>query len=342
MGLNEKFFTTAASPESYFETVLWDGNGATTRSITGVGFDPDLVWVKKRSGGTAGNHSLYDVVRGAGERLNSNNSSIETTVTNGVKSFINDGFTIGNGDEVNGSGSSQKYVAWCFKAGGAAVSNTDGGINSNVSVNNDLGFSIVSYAGNSTVGATVGHGLNSTPEMIIVKRLSGIENWAVYTAYSHPTVPENYLLTLDNNSFAGLNSTRWNNTSPTPTLFSLGTSQAVNSSSNNYIAYCFASKTGFSKLGSYTGTGNNMTVNVGFEPAFVFIKNTSSAASWHIFDNKRTTANPSTAALFPNEDIDEADYNGVFEFTSTGFRNLIQTTSLNKPNDVYVYYAIAV
>ena len=138
-----------------------------------------------------------------------------------------------------------------FGKPGYLTRNNEGTIESTVSVNNDLGFSIASYTGNGTAGATVGHGLDSTPEMVIVKRLSGIENWAVYTAYSHPTAPENYLLTLDENYAASLNSTRWNNTAPTSVTFSVGTSQAVNASSNNYIAYCFTSKPNYSKVGSY-------------------------------------------------------------------------------------------
>ena len=233
-----------------------------------------------------------------------------------------------------------------FGKPGYLTRNNEGTIESTVSVNNDLGFSIASYTGNGTAGATVGHGLDSTPEMVIVKRLSGIENWAVYTAYSHPTAPENYLLTLDENYAASLNSTRWNNTAPTSVTFSVGTSQAVNASSNNYIAYCFTSKPNYSKVGSYTGANSSVFVSTGFEPAFVMIKFTSGSigyGGWFIYDNKRDTTNPVSVFLQANTngtEINNSSYS--ISFNSTGFTvGSTQNDGINYNNNEYIYYAVA-
>jgi hypothetical protein len=334
--------TYEVTGESPYNGVLYTGNGTSNsseQSITGVGFQPDFVWIKNRGEGR--NHVLVDSLRKTGslyDELHSNNTDpANTTGTDNVKTLGSDGFTVlGEGSETNDNGDT--FVAWCFKAGGAAVTNADGTLNSQVSANVLGGFSIVSYTGNGSAGATVGHGID-TPELIIVKRLSGVENWAVYSAYSHPTVPQNYLLTLDNNSAAGLNSTRWNNTAPTNAVFSVGASQAVNASANTYIAYCFHSVPGFSKVGSYTGTGaaGNKVVT-GFEPAFVMVKRTDSTQSWGIYDNKRvgTSETPQLLANVENAEAEEPLY-----FEIDGFRLDGSQTIFNGSSGTYMYIAFA-
>jgi len=331
-------YTPATNVDEHFNTVTYTGASA-PHVIDTVGFQPDLIWIKNRD--TTDSHAIVDSVRGItspAPYLASDQSAAQATSTNMPTSVQPEGFTItGNGGRTNTIG--EDYVAWCFKAGGAAVSNTNGDITSQVSVNNDLGFSIVSYTGNSSFGQTVGHGLDVQPQMVIHKNLSNARNWRTYV---EPLGATKYI-NLDETAAAGTYGS-FNNTAPTPTVFSTTSSvadRATNFNGDNYIAYCFTSKRGVSKVGSYTGTGGNMTVNVGFEPAFVMIKNTSAAASWHIFDNKRTAANPSTGALFPNETLQELDYNGTFEFTSTGFNNKVASGSLNTSGSSYIYYAVA-
>jgi len=321
-------------PSQNFNTVLYTGTGV-SNPITGVGFQPDLVWIKARNIGY--NHRLFDSVRTLNGRIESNTTAAEvsTTQNDNFASFDSNGFTLGATSSTNGSNfSGEPFVAWCWKAGGAAVSNTDGDITSQVSANVAGGFSIASYTGNGTAGATVGHGLDSTPEMVIVKRLSGIENWAVYTAYSHPTAPENYLLTLDENYAASLNSTRWNNTAPTSVTFSVGTSQAVNANSNNYIAYCFHSVPGYSKVGSYTGTGAGTTITTGFQPAFVMIKKTSGSADWIIFNDK-TGSN----ILKPNTTATEVVLTNYITYNSTGFTLPTNDSNINSGDFIYMAFA---
>jgi hypothetical protein len=231
-----------------------------------------------------------------------------------------------------------------FGKPGYLTRNTEGTIESTVSTNVAAGFSIVSYTGNGNAGATVGHGID-TPELVIVKRLSGIENWAVYSAYSHPTVPQNYLLTLDNTSLAGLNSSRWNNTAPTNAVFSVGNSQAVNASANTYVAYCWHSVPGYSKIGSYLGNGSTTgpIIDLGFEPAWLMFKCVTQAGNWIMIDNKRATSNPRTPHLRANT-TDQDDYgaNEYVDFTSTGFQPKgVSNYNNNSLNQTYMYIAFA-
>ncbi len=273
----------------------------------------------------------------------------ETAADNSVLNFPNGAGCVAAynlGENANGVDGLYNTTASnvTFGKPGYLTRNTEGTIESTVSANNDLGFSIVSYTGNGSAGATVGHGID-TPELIIVKRLSGSENWAVYSDYSHPTVPQNYLLTLDNSSAAGLNSTRWNNTAPTNAVFSIGTSQAVNASTNTYIAYCFASKPNYSKVGSYLGNGNatGPTVTLGFEPAWLMFKCTTQSGNWIIIDNKRATSNPRTPHLRANSNAqDDFGANEYVDFTSTGFQPKgVSNYNNNSINQTYIYLAFA-
>ena len=229
-----------------------------------------------------------------------------------------------------------------FGKPGYLTRNTEGTIESTVSANVAAGFSIVNYVGNGSAGATVGHGID-TPELVIVKRLSGVENWAVYSAYSHPTIPQNYLLTLDNTSIAGLNSTRWNNTAPTNAVFSIGTSQAVNANTNTYIAYCWHSVAKYSKIGTYIGNGNatGTIIPLDFEPAWVMIKGVDEASSWLIIDNKRSPTNPASARL--DADDNAAEYSGdvIMDLNSDGFQLKTASAGKNANGKTFIYMAFA-
>ncbi len=317
----------------YFNTVTYTGNGS-TQSISGVGFKPDLVWIKSRSAAT--NHKLTDIVRGTTKGLVSNTAAAETTDTNGLTAFGSDGFTLGTDSVYNNSGAT--YVAWCWKAGGAAVTNTDGSITSEVSANVDAGFSIVKYTGNGTNGATVGHALGVAPDLIFIKAISGISgNWITYDSVNSAT---NYLL-LNGTAAPSTDLTPFNDTNPNSTVFSLGISSNTNSG-NPFIAYCFAEKAGFSKFGSYPGNGSatGPIVTTGFEPAFVMVKRYDSTGNWVILDNKRDTSNPIDKTLNPNLSAAESTENSI-DFNATTFQLKSTNADTNANTATYIYMAFA-
>ena len=270
-------YTTIDKPDTYFNTVLYTGNGG-SQSITGVNFRPDWIWIKNRDAGN--DHNSYDSIRGATKDLNNNTTNAESTIAEGLKSFDSNGFTVGTNSAHNGSG--ENFVSWNWLASNTTASNTDGSITSTVSVNTTSGFSIVSYAGNSTSGATIGHSLGTTPSMIIVKSRTSAYNWAVY----HSSVGATKYLRLNDTLASTTSSARWNDTAPTSSFFTLGNAVEVNETGGNYIAYCFAEKKGFSKFGSYTGNGNSngTFVYLGFKPAWIMIKRTDVARDWLIHD----------------------------------------------------------
>ena len=330
-------YTTINKSTDYFNTKLFTGNGADNHAITGVGFQPDWIWAKNRA--TTDAHHTADSVNGAGYRLRTNTDDALGTQADGVKSFDSDGFTLGTTGSINGNGNA--FVAWNWKANGAGSANTDGSINTTAtSANTTAGFSISKYTGTGS-NATVGHGLGAVPKMIIVKNLSDVDNWVVY----HNSLGNTdglYLNTTD--STVGTN-TFWNNTTPTTTVFSVGTHNRVNGSGDNMIAYCFAEKTGYSKFGSYTGNGNadGTFVYTGFKPAFYIIKSATGTRSWIIKDNKRPGYNVNGSYLLANGSEVEATGSGnvASDECSNGFKIRGTSTSLNFSGETYIYMAFA-
>jgi len=327
-----------------FNTVLWTGNG-TSQSINGVGFSPDLVWVKSRSG--AYYNMLQDTVRGAGKSLFSNTTLAEVGNANDlITSFDSDGFTVNTtylgGYNETTNNTSSTYVGWCWEAGGTAVANTVGDIESQVSANTAKGFSVVTYTGNGTAGATFGHGLSSAPSMVIVKsRTSGSAGWLTY----HSSLGEDYYLQLNlTNASAGPTASAWNNTAPSSSVVTLGSGTSVNTSGHNYVAYCFAEVSGFSKFGSYTGNGSTTgpTVTTGFRPAFVLIKQSSSSGTnWMMYDNTRSVANPANNPLTANTTNTEATSTNQIDFNSDGFQITGSSGGVNTSGSTYIYMAFA-
>ena len=323
------------------DATLYSGNGA-TRSITNDGaFKPDFVWIKARS--IAYFHRLVDSVRGTGKELYSNDTGAETTnqADGYVSAFNSNGFSILGGAGVNGSGNT--YVAWQWQAGqGSSSSNTQGSITSTVSVNTTAGFSIVTYTGTGA-NATVGHGLGVAPKMLIVKSRSAAVNWVVYNASLGNTGSLYLNLT---NSFTTV--ATWNNTSPTPSVFSVnGTGYYVNDSAATYVAYCWAEIAGFSKFGSYTGNGSTdgPFVYTGFRPKFIMYKRTDSTGSWGIFDTSRNTYNLSTNVLYAN--LSSAEYTSTgagfdnIDILSNGFKPRQSNSGVNASGGTYIYMAFA-
>jgi hypothetical protein len=331
-------YTTIKKPSDYFNTKLYTGNGTAIGSggnaITGVGFQPDWTWIKRRDGGTS-HHQLFDAVRGATKRVYSSSNSAESTDSETLTAFGTDGFTVGSNTGVNPNGNN--LVAWNWKANGAGSANTDGSISSTVSASATSGFSIVKYTGTGA-NATVGHGLGVAPKMIIVKNTEATENWLVY----HQSLENTSALKLNETSAKGSTQYYWNNTSPTSSTFSLGASSEANTNADVNIAYCFADVTGYSKFGSYTGNGNadGTFVYTGFKPAFVIHKRTDTGASWMMYDNKRQTINPKDQTLFA--DLNNAESGGdAVDFLSNGFKQRSTGASQNASGGTYIYMAFA-
>ena len=337
-------YTTINKSSDYFNTKLYTGNGSNGHAITGVGFQPDWVWLKNRSAGTA--HVVVDAVRGNNKVLSPNNTEAEST-TNANKdfrSFDSDGFTVDTNENYGSTNSNGANIAaWNWKAG-TTSGITQGGASitpSSYSINATSGFSIIKWTG-TNANATVPHGLGVAPKMIIIRRLESSSSWVVY----HHSVGNTKRLTLDSDAAESGASANWfNNTSPTANVFSVGTDGGSNGSTDNYIAYCFAEKKGFSKFNSYTGNGNadGTFVYTGFKPAFVLTKySTSTSGWWQLQDNKRDVDNPNSHALFAN--VADSEYNLSnyhTDYLSNGFKLRNTQAGGNTNGGTYIYMAFA-
>lgn len=323
------------SPQDHFNTVLYTGNGG-TNSID-VGFATDLLWIKRRD--AAYNHNLYDIIRGDKQALRSNETGAEADYSAyGAPTLESNGFEVTDNDHWwNRSGGS--YVAWNWKANGSGVSNTDGSITSTVSANTEAGFSIVSYTGNGSAGSTIGHGLNSAPDMIIVKGRDSTWRWAVY----HDAMGNDGGMYLESTDAKLTSSNLWNNTSPTSSVFTVGAGNNLNTNGENYISYVFHNVEGFSKFGSYTGNGSTdgPFVALDFEPAFIMVKRTDSAGNWVIFDGARNSYNVVDEVL--SADLSDAEYSNVggYDFVSNGFKSRDSHYTRNASGGTYIFAAFS-
>jgi hypothetical protein len=320
-----------------FSATTYTGNGS-TQYIGGVGFSPDLVWGKLRSSSAFG-HALFDTVRGATKLLQPHATDPEYASSSYLSSFEADGFNVGSSDALNKS--SGTYVAWSWDMGDTTVSNTSGSITSSVRASSTYGQSIVSWTGTGS-NATVGHGLSSTPEMIIAKnRQNSTESWAVYHADSSATPATNFLR-LNTDATPVVTTSAWNDTPPTSSVFSLGYSDLANGNGNNIIAYCFHSVSGYSKIGSYTGDSTiGHTVSVGFEPAFLMLKRAvGGTGNWMMFDTMRKD-NTKNYFSYANQSLAEVTSSNNVKLTTTGFEILESGSGTNASGSTYIYMAFA-
>jgi hypothetical protein len=335
--------------DDHFNTVLYTGNGVnsvTGQDISGVGFKPDWLWIKRRD--LAASHNLRDSTRGVLNHLQSDGTGTEDTESDvGVTAFLDDGFRLlgtnaGTG-QVNANNGT--YVAWNWKAnGGTTSSNTDGSITSTVQANTDAGFSIVTYTGNSTAGATVGHGLSFEPNVMLVKcrsDSSSDDHWFVYHS-GIASDPQNWEIYLNlslkayqNNSYP------WNSTAPTSSVFTLGSSPYVNETAETYVSYLFHSVEGYSKFGSYIGNSNadGIFVYTGFRPAWVIVKAATGAVQhWWMFDNKRKGYNVDNDPIYANLTAAE-ETPDILDFVSNGFKMRTSSAVTNASGVTYIYMA---
>ena len=334
--------STIEDGSDYFNTVLYTGTGfGSIQNVTGVGFQPDLVWTKARSFSTS--HEFYDVIRGVSKPLLSNTNLAELSWSPyGLVSFDSDGFGV-NDLDVNGYGINElnrSYVGWSWKANGSGVSNTVGNIPSTVSANTTAGFSIVSYTGTNS-NSTVGHGLGVAPSMVICKnRTTGIGSgsWPVW----HTGLSSGSSYIFLNSTAAQASGNNNFTAAPTSTVLNLGTSDTNNTAT--MIAYCFAEIPGYSAFGSYTGNGSTdgPFVYTGFRPAFVIFKSSNQATNWMMFDATVNPVNEAKSQLWPNLANAENTNSVGIDFLSNGIKLRGALTATNAATSYnYIYMAFA-
>ena len=323
-------------PAKNFGVVTYSGTGS-TQAITGLGFKPDLVWIKGRDDTT--DHRLVNSSIGVGKALRSNTNGGDVSEANGVTAFGNDGFTVGS--ETGYNGSTINFVTWAWKAnGGTTSTNTSGTIASTVQANTNAGFSIVTYTGTGTAG-TIGHGLGKAPEWILVKNRDQADDWVIYHIFNGNT----HYVKL--NSGAGkLDNTFWNDTTPTSSVFSVSTHHSNNASTEKYVAYCWAGIEGFSSFGGWTTASDNVKgpfIHCGFKPKFVMIKMMQTGDGWGILDSVRNTYNPRNTILFANTTAANSTNEAYdVDFLSTGFQVTTSNAQHNHTSyDPYIYMAFA-
>ena len=313
-------YTTINDPSAYFQITLYTGNGG-TQSITNGGnsdLQPDWLWIKDRDDNYK--HLVVDSVRGATKHLSSSAKATEITNTANVTGFASDGFAIASDGNVNAN--TEKYVAWQWKKTA------------------DAGFDIVSYTGNDSAGRTISHSLSAVPKMMIVKCRNVGKEWTIF----HASLGNGKFMELDNTSAVQTATNRWNDTSPTSSVFSVGVDSSVNASGQTYIAYLFAEKKGYSKFGSYVGNGNvnGSFIYTGQKSAFIMIKKATGAAnSWFIMDNKRSPFNVSLDFLLADTSDVNATGSQERDLLSNGFKIRNSNNGLNTSGETYIYMAFA-
>lgn len=331
----------AEQPDDHFNTVLYSGTGS-TRSVTGVGFQPDFIWIKRRDGGA--NHALYDSTRGGTNALRSNVATHESQYGDAVITFQSDGFQVAGSNVSGVNGSSQTFSSWNWKLnGGTTATNNDGNVTSTVQANTDAGTSIVTFPADNTDGRTVGHGLGVAPKLIITKNRANPGYGSAWIIYSEASSAGHYMFFTG--AVRAANSSIWGNTAPTSSVFTVGNSTAGYSTSgaNDVIAYCFADVEGYQKIGSYNGNaGKNTFIYTGFRPQFFMAKNTTTAnGNWLVFDDVRDTDNPIEKELWWN--ITDQEYNNGrdIDFVSNGIKLRASDNNNLTSTDTYLFLAIA-
>jgi len=325
---------------------LWTGNSGSQTSVSDWPFQADFFWTKVRSNVDA--HILRDIVRDGSTTMDASlrsNTTIAEYTSNGTLTANSTGFSVSGHDGGEFNKNNYTYVTWGWKMGGTGSSNTDGSITSTVSANVAAGQSIVSYTGTGS-NATVGHGLSSAPELVIVKRRDNAQDWAVFAQAVGNT--KSLFLNLTDAPHTG--SGWWNDTNPTSSVFSVGTYNHVNYA-EGYIAYCFHSVDGYSKVGSYTGNGSSdgTFVYTGFRPAYVMVKSTDNPAGlqthdWFIWDAERENSNPVLDHLIANtseQENEPSNYAGSIDFLSNGFKQRYSRVGVNGSGGTYIYIAFA-
>ena len=329
-------------PSDFFNTKLFTGTNL-EHAITGVGFQPALIWGRQRTDSGA-NYLNADAAQGVTKYLQSNVTTAQVTNAESVKSFDADGFTLGTASQINES--AKTIVTWNWRGGTTSGITTDGSTTitpSAYSFNQTSGFSALAYTGNSTSGAKLAHGLGVAPEMVIIKNLGTLNDWVTYSKYVKATDPEDWVMRLNNSSAAVDDVSMWNDTQPDSVNITLGNAGNVNTG-YSYTAYCFAPVKGYSKLGSYIANGDadGTFVYTGFQPAYVLIKSIISVPHWNIFDSTRTPYNPENPLWADTTGSESSIGSYNVDLLSNGFKVRTSSSQVNSTSyDPYTYMACA-
>ena len=339
-------FSTINKSSDYFTPKTLTANQGSSMVVTGVGFQPDMVWLKSRDQNFA--WKQYDAVRGIQKSLRSDTNSAEATISDGLLSYDSDGFTHGTDSDINYGNTNP--MSWNWKAGTTGSGNT-GGLGTaktySYSVNTTAGFSIVKYVGNGNAGQTVPHHLGVKPGLIIVKNLSAARHWVVWSSGGTSTKNTSLNSTEPEHDSGGGGWSQGIIGVPTSSNITF-TAGATNNNhicinDENYIAYCFAEITGYSKFGSYTGNGNadGAFIYTGFRPAWVTAKRTSGTGSWRMWDNKREGYNGNNTFVYANlSNAEETGDNGTYaDLLSNGFKWRGTSGDMNGSGSSYIYMA---
>ena len=327
-------------PADFFNVKLWTGNSTTDRAMTGVGFQPDLLWVKGLNEGT--DQELNDSVRGSTKYIRSNLANVEGTETESVKSFDTDGYTLGDANYWNWT--AKTFVGWSWKGGTTSGITTNGSTTitpSSYSFNQTSGFSILAYTGNITSGAKLAHGLGATPSMIICKGLDYADSWAVGHQYTDATDPWDYAINLDAANARSNSDAFWNDTAPDSVNITLGNGDDTNRAAD-MVAYCFAEKQGYSKISIYEGNGDadGTFTFTGFRPAWIMIRRADSGDNWNMYDSKREGYNVDNDYVKANSaNVEASDVD--IDILSNGFKCRTADAAVNASGGDYTYIAIA-
>ena len=322
-------------PSNFFNTKLYTGN-ASSRTISGIGFQPDWTWSKNR--GNDDNHYVFDSVRGATKYIIPDNNTAEGTAS-GITAWNSDGYALGSSVGINANGVTA--VSWNWKAGTSftndASSTGIGSIDSAGSVNDTAGFSICTHTGTGSLG-TIKHGLSTKPSVILTKERSEARDWIMY----HQSLGATKYLYLNTTAAAADSDNFMNDTEPTSSVFTVKGFSEVNKASQTYVSYIFSEKQGYSKFSSYVGNGNadGAFVYLGFKPAFVIYKKSSGTENWFMHDNKRQGYNPENELLFPDLSNAESTDNRI-DFLSNGFKATSSDGGINGSGATYIYMAFA-
>jgi hypothetical protein len=348
-------YTTIDDPSAYFHTQLYTGNRSSTQTITNDAnagdFKPDWVWIKQRNDTVAHSHNLIDSSRGVTKHIYSNTTDSEQTITAGLTSFNTDGFSIGNNAALNQADRDVNYVAWQWKANGGTATATISESGSNpaatVQANPTAGFSIITYTGTGSEG-TIAHGLGATPNYVIVKNRDAGEGWIIDSSIISGNSNGTFHFNTDAEYTGGSNQFGTHSS----TNITIKTAGNINTDGQKYVAYVFAQKQGYSKVGKYTGNGTGSFgpfadgpfVYTGFKPAWVMIKRINGANGWTIFDNKRDPHNIVGNQLSANSSsAEEADasHHAERDYLSNGFKLKGNGNDINANGGIYSYIAFA-
>jgi len=333
-------------PSEHFNTVLYTGDGS-EEAVTGVGFQPDWIWVKGRNASV--NHKVFDAVRGLGSLRPNTTGGENTDTSENLTSYNSDGFTIKDPDYITNT---RTIVAWNWKANGVGSSNTNGSINTTkTSANVDAGFSINTWVGTGAT-ATIGHGLSKAPELILVKNRDDADNWCVLAMVGGADATD--FLRLDSDQAIVDDADRWNDTAPTSSVFTVDTDNQVNGDDDKMLAYCFHSVDGYSKVGFYIGNGSAGSANqfdgtfvhTGFKPKFLLFKRLDTGARWYIWDDAREPHNPMDSWLnLQGTNVETtaltSGYEQQLDFVSNGFKLKGPNGGINSIGRTFIFLAFA-